>query len=1207
MNKIYNIVWNESSGMWVVTSELTRKGGQRHRKIKRTMLAGLIAGLMLPTVPALAQVFNDEILDYSSSMSLSAGDSAFNTTIDGGEQYVSSGGSAISTTINDGAQIIFNGGTASTTTINGGYQDISSGGSVTNTLISGGEQNISSGGSAVDTTIEEGLQTVLNGGNVSGTHISGGEQYISDGGSATNTVIDGGTQYISSGGNAIETTIENGFQEVSNGGSATSTVINAGFQYISSGGSATSTIINAGFQDVSSGGSATSTTINGGVQLISSGGSAVDTTIQGGIQEVGEGGSASGTTINNSGIQFISSGGSATATTINSGGWQEISSGGSATETAINGGIQWIYDGGSASDSTINSGYQVISSGGSVTSTTIYRGGEQSIHNAGLATGTIISGGEQLVSSGGSAVDTTIEGGLQTILNGGNVSGTLISGGEQRVSSGGSAVDTTIEEGLQTVLNGGNVSGTHISGGEQNISSGGSAVDTTIEEGLQTVFGGGNVSGTHISGGEQNISSGGSAVDTTIEEGLQTVLNGGNVSGTLINNGEQRVSSGGSAIDTTINNGGTMSIAAGGSGTGIIQNNGGAIRANTSAILSGTNVNGSFSITNGSARNMLLENGGLLMVLQGHQAIDTQVSKGGELQVESGSELLGTTLIKDDGKLSGNQITNNGVLHFLDNSSANYSGTLDGTGSLNLNGGKLTLSGNFSQDSGIFIQNNGTMIMDNLRAMANVTIEPDATLRLENGSLLAGRITGDGKKGGNLIVADSVWKLSGDSTINSLDMSNGTVDFHSIQSPQFKTKLEGVTLNIGQLSGNGTFLMNTDIASYTGDKLNITGDANGNFVLNIKNTGQEPVSPGNPLPVVYTGGGDAVFTVNGGKVDAGVWEYYLSKDNTNWYLKSDTTQPGNPEPGIPNPPVRHTTKSTDAVLNMASAPTYIFNSELQGLRFRNSEKSENSRTSGGVWGHYIGSDKHISSKGAGYSLTQYGIVTGGDKRFDLSDGVLSLGAFVSFSDNNIRHNRGGKSSIDSKSVGLYMTYDTHGYYIDGVLKFNRFKNELRTHMSDGTMVSGDYHQNGFGGSLEVGKYFSLNENTWLLPYARTTALAVNDDNISLSNGMKAEINTTHSFQGEVGVNLGMDLDVGKTKIRPYLTAGVSHEFSNHNKVKINKAYDFTNDISGTTGKYGLGMDVQLTSNASIWGEANYLKGNNVESPVTGTVGFKINF
>ena len=1168
MNKIYNIVWNESSGMWVVTSELTRKGGQRHRKIKKTMLAGLIAGLMLPTVPALAQVFNDEILDYSSSMSLSAGDSAFNTTIDGGEQYVSSGGSAISTTINDGAQIIFNGGTASTTTINGGYQDISSGGSVTNTLI------------------------------------SGGDQYISDGGSATNTVIDGGAQYISSGGNAIETTIENGFQEVSSGGSATSTVINAGFQYISSGGSATSTIINAGFQDVSSGGSATSTTINGGFQLISSGGSAVDTTIEVGLQTVFDGGSVNGTIIDG-GEQHISSGGSAINTTLD--GYQTVFNGGNATGTTINGGFQNISSGGSATSTIINAGFQEVSSGGSATSTTI-NAGFQALYDSSIASGTVINNGFQLISSGGSAINTTIKGGFQEVSDGGRAIETTITSGWQNVLSGGVATETLIVGGVQTIYDGGSASEITINSGYQVISSGGSVTTTTIYRGgEQSITNAGLATGTIIRGGEQRVSSGGSAVDTTIEGGLQTVFGGGNVSGTLINNGEQRVSSGGSAIDTTINNGGTMSIAAGGSGTGIIQNNGGAIRANTSAILSGTNVNGSFSITNGSARNMLLENGGLLMVLQGHQAIDTQVSKGGELQVESGSELLGTTLIKDDGKLSGNQITNNGVLHFLDNSSANYSGTLDGTGSLNLNGGKLTLSGNFSQDSGIFIQNHGTMIMDNLRAMANVTIEPDATLRLENGSLLAGRITGDGKKGGNLIVADSVWKLSGDSTINSLDMSNGTVDFHSIQSPQFKTKLEGVTLNIGQLSGNGTFLMNTDIASYTGDKLNITGDANGNFVLNIKNTGQEPVSPGNPLPVVYTGGGDAVFTVNGGKVDAGVWEYYLSKDNTNWYLKSDTTQPGNPEPGIPNPPVRHTTKSTDAVLNMASAPTYIFNSELQGLRFRNSEKSENSRTSGGVWGHYIGSDKHISSKGAGYSLTQYGIVTGGDKRFDLSDGVLSLGAFVSFSDNNIRHNRGGKSSIDSKSVGLYMTYDTHGYYIDGVLKFNRFKNELRTHMSDGTMVSGDYHQNGFGGSLEVGKYFSLNENTWLLPYARTTALAVNDDNISLSNGMKAEINTTHSFQGEVGVNLGMDLDVGKTKIRPYLTAGVSHEFSNHNKVKINKAYDFTNDISGTTGKYGLGMDVQLTSNASIWGEANYLKGNNVESPVTGTVGFKINF
>lgn len=33
MNKVFNTVWNESSGMWVVTSELTRKGGDAPGKL----------------------------------------------------------------------------------------------------------------------------------------------------------------------------------------------------------------------------------------------------------------------------------------------------------------------------------------------------------------------------------------------------------------------------------------------------------------------------------------------------------------------------------------------------------------------------------------------------------------------------------------------------------------------------------------------------------------------------------------------------------------------------------------------------------------------------------------------------------------------------------------------------------------------------------------------------------------------------------------------------------------------------------------------------------------------------------------------------------------------------------------------------------------------------------------------------------------------
>ncbi|HFK3217909.1 autotransporter outer membrane beta-barrel domain-containing protein [Escherichia coli] len=1150
MNKVYNTVWNESIGMWVVTSELTRKGGQRPRQIRRTVLAGLVAGLLLPSAPTLATAWDSVTLGSggtSGSMTLNAGDTANNTTINsGGQQYVSSGGSATSTTINSGGgQRVFGGGSATSTTINsGGRQHVSSGGSATSTTINGGGlQIVSSGGSATSTTINsDGQQNVFSGGSATSTTINGGLQYVSRGGSATSTTINGGRQAVYSGASATSTTINDGWQNVYSGGSATSTTINGGRQDVFSGGSATSTTINGGWQDVFIGGSATSTTINsGGGQAVYSGASATSTTINGGLQVVSRGGSATSTTINSGGRQHVSGGGSATSTTIN-GGRQDVSSGGSATSTTINGGWQDVFSGGSATSTTINSGGgQAVYSGGSATSTTIN------------------SGGQQIVSSGGSATSTTINGGWQSVYN------------------SGSATSTTIN-----------------SGGQQNVSHDGSATSTTINDGWQNVYNSGSATSTTINGGWQDVFSGGSATSTTINSG-----------------GGQAVYSGGSATSTTINSGGQLSVFSG-SAVDITQNSGGAIETDTSSDLSGTNAKGSFSIAGGSANNMLLENGGSLMVLDGHQASDTTVGSYGTLGVVSGSVLRGTTTLLDKSRLAGDVVTNEGNLYFLNNSAATFIGTLTGTGSLTQAGGNTRFSGQLSQDGGIILQSGAAMTMDALQAKANVTTWSGTTLTLDNGSILTGSVTGDNTGAGDMTVKGaSVWHPDGDSTVGALTLDNGTVDFHPLTTTRLTPVFRAVSLTAGSLSGNGRFLMNTDIASHTGDILNVTGNASGNFVLDIKNTGREPVSAGTPLQVVHTGSGDAAFTLNGGKVDAGTWEYYLSKENTDWYLKADASQPGTDNPGAnnPEPPVRHTTTSADAVLDMATAPVYVFNSELQSLRFRHGDVMQNTRSPGGVWGRYTGSDNRISGgAGAGYSLSQSGMETGGDTVFELSDSRLAVGAFVSYTDNSISHNRGGSSTVGSTGGGLYATwFDNDGYYVDGVIKVNRFSNELRTRMSDGTAVKGDYHQNGFGGSLEAGRTFSLNENTWIQPYIRSTAFRAEAKDISLDNGMKAKAGATKSLQGEAGVNLGMNLEIAGTVVRPYLTTAVSHEFSDNNRVRINDRYDFTNDISGTTGKYGAGVSAQLTANAGVWAEASYQKGSNIESPVTGSVGFRINF
>ncbi|EKY6621725.1 autotransporter outer membrane beta-barrel domain-containing protein, partial [Escherichia coli] len=804
-------------------------------------------------------------------------------------------------------------------------------------------------------------------------------------------------------------------------------------------------------------------------------------------------------------------------------------------------------------------------------------GGTLYVNSGHQATSTTLNvGGSQFINEGGSATSTTVNGGYQTVYSGGSVTNTTINTGGTQNISGGSVTDTTLND-----------------GGEQNVESGGVAANTVIN-----------------SGGTQKVNSGGSVTDTTINSG-----------------GRQYVYVNGNVTKTTITDGGILQVDAGGSASQVTQNSGGAIITNTSAVLSGTNDKGTFSIAGSSAVNMLLENGGLLTVLGGHDASDTTVGSDGTLSVQSGGVLRGTTTLTDKGTLVGDVVTNEGNLYFLNNSAAIFAGTLTGSGTLTQEGGNTRFSGLLSQDGGIALQSGAAMTMDTLQANANVTTQSGTTLTLDNGSILTGSVTGDNTGTGDMTVKGaSVWHLDGDSTVSALTLDNGTVDFRPSATTRLTQAFRPVSLVSESLSGNGTFRMNTDIASHTGDMLNVRGNASGSFVLDIRNTGLEPVSAGTPLQVVHTGSGDAAFSLNGGKVDAGTWEYYLNKENTDWYLKADSSQPGTDNPGTDNPgtdnpgtdnpgtdnpvpPVRHTTKSADAVLDMATAPVYVFNSELQSLRFRHGDVMQNTRSPGGVWGRYTGSDTRISGgAGSGYSLTQSGMETGGDTVFELKDSRLAVGAFVSYTDNSLSHNRGGSSTVGSTGGGLYATwFNNDGYYVDGVIKVNRFRNELRTWMSDGTAVKGDYHQNGFGGSLEAGRTFSLNENTWIQPYLRSTAFRAESKDISLDNGMKAKAGTTKSLQGEVGVNLGMNLDVAGTVVRPYLTTAVSHEFSDNNRVRINDRYNFTNDISGTTGKYGAGVSAQLTANAGVWAEASYQNGENTESPVTGSVGFRINF
>ncbi|EBE4568713.1 pertactin family autotransporter, partial [Salmonella enterica] len=453
-------------------------------------------------------------------------------------------------------------------------------------------------------------------------------------------------------------------------------------------------------------------------------------------------------------------------------------------------------------------------------------------------------------------------------------------------------------------------------------------------------------------------------------------------------------------------------------------------------------------------------------------------------------------------------------------------------------------------------------------------------------------------------------------------------------------------LELKNLSGEGNFYLATSLADGLSDKIYVTEKATGKFGLLVHDSGREIATPQN-TQLVYINSGDASFNLlnNGGIVEAGVWKYTLNTktDNghTEWFLvggkqqpkpdepkpqpkpdepkpqpKSDEPKPQpkpdepkpQPKPDEPKPqPKPALSNSAQAVMNMATAPQSILNVENSTLRQRIGNLRRNDG-SVGVWARYLSNNSHLSDKRySSFRSNLNGIQIGADHQSVLTDGKILLGAFTSYSKSNIKSENINNGNIRSYSGGVYATWiDNSSFYIDAVLKANHFSNEIQTNMNSGTSARGDYNQNAFVGSTETGYSFEVTDNVTITPYGKIAYSRIGKSDYSLSNGMKTNIHSSDSVQGEIGALLEAELMVFERSVRPYAKAAISREFIKNNEVEINNI-SLDSNYSGNTGKYGLGLTADVGDKASVYAEIDYQKGNKLETPVNATAGFRVSF
>ena len=431
---------------------------------------------------------------------------------------------------------------------------------------------------------------------------------------------------------------------------------------------------------------------------------------------------------------------------------------------------------------------------------------------------------------------------------------------------------------------------------------------------------------------------------------------------------------------------------------------------------------------------------------------------------------------------------------------------------------------------------------------------------------------------------NTTWDLVDNSEVTDLHLNNSAVSLTNTNAPY-------TTLTItGNLTGSGTFNLNTNIAENKSDKIVVQGTAEGNHKIGVTNQGANVAN--GKVTLVETNGGNAAFSLTNpnNRVDLGAYQYFLTKEGNNWVLansKNAVTPTPPVAPVTPSKPVVTPSKPVvtpsnpvvppavlpstpllsdlaNAQVSLRQAQLLLVENDLSGIHQRLGEVKNGEK--GNVWVRNVNSRQKLAALSTGESETSgfkqnvHSLQVGADAA--VTDN-LRVGGFVGRSQANVDFNgHYGDGKVRSNSVGLYAAYlADNGIYVDNIVKYSRLH------------ANSDYtekrHYNAYTISSELGKRFSLANDWTITPQTQLAWTHIssqeNEDSLSsvysriglrvakgfaLSNGWNlqpyAEVNAITSKNRSSKIHYtNSALDVASSRGRFESAVGLNAGFANH--------------------------------------------------------------
>ena len=517
----------------------------------------------------------------------------------------------------------------------------------------------------------------------------------------------------------------------------------------------------------------------------------------------------------------------------------------------------------------------------------------------------------------------------------------------------------------------------------------------------------------------------------------------------------------------------------------------------------------------------------------------------------------------------------------------------------------------YEYNKAISIKDNGTI---NINQSGGKQVVIKGGITVDNGNLnltldradsvLEGFIFS--QNGGNAVVNldnSALWRLSKfdlGNSVASLMVNNGaTVDMTFDDTGATK-------LVITDYSGTGgNFIMDTDLAAETGDKVNITSSAGGTTYVQVKDAslvnGHTVTGAKNLLLIT-----DASQNVNfvGKNFNAGgLWDVTPTLENGENVTLTDGSQ-GTKDQWYLTKIAKQVNNDTKVLLESGDGNYALWRNTGDTLRKRLGDLHNYRDTkveSDGIWSRYIGGKFGSGNFDGSFNMYQLGYDKAANAKSIYGFAVENGSGHTSYSYGS------GKDKLFAGSI--YGTW--HGdnsSYTDVVARFGQFDTDIRSYGDYPDKAKAKSHA--YSLSVEYGKTIELNkaQGTFIEPQAQLIIGRLGSSSYTTDRGNNVYMGGVNSCIGRLGVVAGKK-DASGNDV--YLKVNMLHEFGGNRDVRMlagnGETLSESQDYGDTWFELGLGGNIKLGNSSHLYGDIERSFGADIQKKWQVNAGVRFEF